>query len=68
MIGDSGQHDPSVYRDAVKRHPGRIKGVFIRTPGPGMDEEDRLPLKEIEAEGIQIFAGETFEPLLDNRF
>lgn len=68
LIGDSGQHDPSVYRDAVKRHPGRIKGVFIRTPGPGMDEEDRLPLKEIEAEGIQIFAGETFEPLLDNRF
>lgn len=69
LIGDSGQHDPEVYRDAVLRHPGRIKGVFIRTPGgAGMDEEDRLPLKEIEALGIQIFAGETFEPLLDNTF
>ncbi len=68
LIGDSGQHDPVVYRDAVLRHPGRIKGVFIRTPGPGLGEEDRLPLKEIEAQGVQIFAGETFEPLLDNRF
>ena len=68
LIGDSGQMDPVVYRDAVLRHPGRIKGVFIRTPGPGMGEEDRLPLKEIEAAGVQIFAGETFEPLLDNTF
>lgn len=68
LIGDSGQHDPVIYRDAVLRHPGRIKGVFIRTPGPGMDEEDRLPLKEIEALGVQIFAGATFEPLLDNQF
>lgn len=68
LIGDSGQHDPVVYRDAVLRHPGRIKGVFIRTPGPGMGEEDRLPLKDIEAQGVQIFAGETFEPLLDNAF
>ncbi|MEM7731098.1 MAG: phosphatase domain-containing protein [Pseudomonadota bacterium] len=68
LIGDSGQHDPVVYRDAVLRHPGRIKGVFIRTPGPGLGEEDRLPLKDIEAQGVQIFAGETFEPLLDNDF
>lgn len=68
LIGDSGQHDPVVYRDAVLRHPGRIKGVFIRTPGPGMGEEDRIPLKEIEAQGVQIFAGQTFEPLLDNTF
>lgn len=68
LIGDAGQHDPVVYRDAVLRHPGRIKGVFIRTPGPGMDEADRLPLKEIEAAGVKIFAGETFEPLLDNEF
>lgn len=69
LLGDSGQHDPVIYRDAVKRHVGRIKGVFIRTPaGEGMGEEDRLPLKEIEAAGVQIFAGQTFEPLLDNEF
>lgn len=68
LIGDSGQHDPVVYRDAVLRHPGRIKGVFIRTPGPGMGEDARLPLKEIEALGVRIFAGETFEPLLDRSF
>lgn len=68
LIGDSGQHDPVVYRDAVLRHPDRIKGVFIRTPGPGMGEEDRLPLTEVADHGVQIFAGETFEPLLDNPF
>ena len=68
LIGDSGQHDPVVYRDAVLRHPGRIKGVFIKTDGAGVGEEDRLPLREIEAQGVQIFAGDTFEPLLDNTF
>ena len=68
LIGDSGQHDPVVYRDAAIRHPGRIKGVFIRTPGPGLGEEDRLPLVELRDMGVPIFAGETFEPLLDNAF
>lgn len=68
LIGDSGQHDPVIYRDAVLRHPGRIKGVFIRTPVLGMDAEDHVPLKEIEALGVKIFSGATFEPLLDNKF
>ncbi len=30
LIGDSGQHDPEVYADLVKRHPGRITAVYIR--------------------------------------
>ncbi len=68
LIGDSGQHDPVVYRDAALRHPGRITGVFIRTPGPGLDEEDRLPLVELREMGVRMFAGETFEPLLGEIF
>ncbi len=30
LIGDSGQHDPEIYRQAVIEHPGRILAVYIR--------------------------------------
>ena len=30
LIGDSGQHDPEIYRDVVSEFPGRIHAVYIR--------------------------------------
>ena len=30
LIGDSGQHDPEVYRRIVERYKGRVKAVYIR--------------------------------------
>lgn len=39
LIGDSGQHDPEIYREAAQRHPGRIAGVYIRDVSP-RDERD----------------------------
>ncbi|TVR67352.1 MAG: DUF2183 domain-containing protein [Gemmatimonadales bacterium] len=30
LIGDSGQHDPEVYADIVRRHPDRVEAVYIR--------------------------------------
>jgi phosphatidate phosphatase APP1 len=30
LIGDSGQHDPEVYRQIVEEHPGRVLAVYIR--------------------------------------
>ena len=30
LIGDSGQQDPEIYREVVRRHPGRIQAVYIR--------------------------------------
>lgn len=30
LIGDSGQHDPEVYRHMVQRYPGRVRAVYIR--------------------------------------
>lgn len=30
LIGDSGQDDPSIYAEAVRRNPGRILAVYIR--------------------------------------
>jgi len=30
LIGDSGQHDPELYAEAIKEYPGRVKAVYIR--------------------------------------
>jgi phosphatidate phosphatase APP1 len=30
LIGDSGQHDPEIYRQVVEEHPGRVLAVYIR--------------------------------------
>ena len=30
LIGDSGQHDPEIYRQVVEDHPGRVLAVYIR--------------------------------------
>jgi phosphatidate phosphatase APP1 len=30
LIGDSGQHDPEIYLDVVRGHPGRILAIYIR--------------------------------------
>jgi phosphatidate phosphatase APP1 len=30
LIGDSGQHDPEIYRRAVADYPNRIKAIYIR--------------------------------------
>lgn len=42
LIGDSGEHDPAIYADVVRDHPGRIKAVWIREvrldPGDGKVE------------------------------
>jgi phosphatidate phosphatase APP1 len=42
LIGDSGEHDPEIYAETVRRHPGRIVAVCIREvrldPGDGRVE------------------------------
>ncbi|WP_207426231.1 App1 family protein [Pedobacter sp. SYSU D00535] len=30
LIGDSGQEDPKIYQEVVKRYPGRIIAIYIR--------------------------------------
>lgn len=43
LIGDSGEHDPEIYADIVRDHPGRIIAVYIREvrldPGDGRVEK-----------------------------
>lgn len=44
LIGDSGQHDPEVYRQIVEEYPGRVLTVLIRNLSHGGGRE-----REIEA-------------------
>jgi len=48
-IGDSGQHDPEVYRQIVEQYPGRILGVYIRD----VSEADRDAEVTRIAEGVK---------------
>ena len=37
LIGDSGERDPEVYAEAVRRHPGRVTAIYIRAIDPGRE-------------------------------
>jgi phosphatidate phosphatase APP1 len=43
LIGDSGQHDPEIYRRVVEEHPGRVVAVYIRNVSRKADR-----IREIE--------------------
>lgn len=34
LVGDSGMHDPELYREVVQRHPGRVRAVYIHDVSP----------------------------------
>jgi phosphatidate phosphatase APP1 len=51
LIGDSGQHDPEVYRQIVEENPGRIPAVLIRNVS-----WDERRIREIEALGAAVAA------------
>jgi phosphatidate phosphatase APP1 len=42
LLGDSGEHDPEIYAELVRDHPGRVMAVYIREvrldPGDGRVE------------------------------
>jgi phosphatidate phosphatase APP1 len=51
LIGDSGQHDPEIYRQIVEEHPGRVLAVYIRNVS-------RDPKRTREIEGLaKVVAG-----------
>ncbi|MFD2741210.1 phosphatase domain-containing protein [Sulfitobacter aestuarii] len=61
LIGDTGQKDAFVYRDAVARHPGRVAAVVLREPGPGPDAASSQAMAEIAALGVTLLHGPSFE-------
>ncbi|HYH44113.1 MAG TPA: App1 family protein, partial [Thermoanaerobaculia bacterium] len=56
LLGDSGQHDPEIYREVVRENPGRIRAVYIRRAGerPGRDEEVEAIARDLEAAGVPL--------------
>ncbi|WP_120503167.1 phosphatase domain-containing protein [Sulfitobacter mediterraneus] len=60
LMGDTGQHDAMVYRDAVLRHPGRVMAVVLRKPGPGPDAQSRAAMDEIRGAGVPVFSAVDF--------
>ncbi|QIX59675.1 DUF2183 domain-containing protein [Hymenobacter lutimineralis] len=57
LIGDSGQEDANIYREVVRRHPGRILAIYIR--------DVNLPERSAMVERVsQELRGEKVEMLL----
>lgn len=60
LIGDSGQHDPETYLEAVKRWPDRIRAVWLRdVTDEKRDAEVKAIVARIEALGVPALACET---------
>lgn len=63
LFGDTGQKDAFVYRDAVRRHPGRIGGVVLREASARVAEPARAAVAEIEAAGVPAAVVASFDDL-----
>jgi phosphatidate phosphatase APP1 len=55
LIGDSGQHDPEIYRDVVREYPGRVLAIYIRdVTSAARDREVHAIAAEMGAEGVEM--------------
>jgi phosphatidate phosphatase APP1 len=55
LIGDSGQEDPNIYREVVKRFPGRILAIYIRDVQLAEREKIAIDVsKEVMAEKVEM--------------
>lgn len=49
LIGDSGQHDTSIYIETALEHPGTIEQILIRN----VSDEDRIDLLQVEVARLE---------------
>ncbi len=55
LIGDSGQKDPEIYAEVVRRYPGRVKTIYIRdVTREKRDMEIQLLVKAMEESGVEM--------------
>lgn len=54
LIGDSGQDDPFLYHEAVKRYPGRVLAIYIRDVKPKRRDVIRKVAEEVTALGVPM--------------
>ena len=56
LIGDSGEQDPEIYAEVVRRHPKSVRVIYIRNVNPDparIEALDRL-IEEVSATGTQL--------------
>ena len=56
LIGDSGERDPEIYAEVLRRHPQAIKVIYIRNVNPDparIEALDRLA-EQVAASGAQL--------------
>jgi phosphatidate phosphatase APP1 len=55
LVGDSGQQDPEIYREAVRRHPGRVEAIYIRdVSSESRDRAVRTIAADIASLGVEM--------------
>jgi len=55
LVGDSGQMDPEIYREAARLHPGRIEAIYIRAvDSPARNVEVEAIAAETASEGVEM--------------
>ena len=55
LIGDSGEKDPEIYAEVVRRHPQRILGVYIRDVTEAHRDTGVMTLRdEVRHTGIDL--------------
>jgi phosphatidate phosphatase APP1 len=55
LIGDSGQEDPKIYREVVKRFPGRVVAIYIRDVQLADREKIAIDIsKELVADKVEM--------------
>ncbi len=56
LIGDSGEQDPEIYTEVLRRHPKSVRAIYIRNVNPDptrIEALDRL-IEEVSATGTQL--------------
>ncbi|MDQ2988607.1 MAG: DUF2183 domain-containing protein [Pseudomonadota bacterium] len=56
LIGDSGEQDPEIYAEVVRRHPKSVRIIYIRNVNPDparIDAIDKL-IEAVSATGVQL--------------
>lgn len=56
LMGDSGEKDPDIYREIVRRVPERIRAIYIRAATPSRRRDARVQtiLRDVEALGVPM--------------
>lgn len=60
LVGDSGMHDPELYEEIARNHPGRILAVYIRDVSPPeRDREVQEIADRLQEQGVPMLRMET---------